>query len=396
MISSRALEFPESPIRKLNPIARKAEKGGAKLYKVNIGQPDIATPAEFIRGMQEADLDVLSYSPSNGIEEVRESLSSYYEDCGIDINPEELIITVGGSEAELFAFFVGLEQGQKILVPEPFYTNYRGFAKTSDTALSAIPTSPSEGFHLPSRESIEELIDDRTGAILLTNPSNPTGKVYSEQELSMVRDIAVENDLLFISDEVYREFVYDGRESISILQLEGTEKLGVMIDSISKRLSVCGARIGVIASRNERFMDSALRLSQARLSPPTMGQLGLVNFLNSSQYPDEIEKMVARYEKRRDTLLTALEDIPGVEFSWPHGAFYIMVKLPVRNAEDFVRWMITDFRHDGESVMMAPGAGFYNTEGKGESQVRISYVLNREDLRQVGNLIGMGLEEYSD
>ncbi|MFB6290882.1 MAG: pyridoxal phosphate-dependent aminotransferase [Candidatus Bipolaricaulia bacterium] len=393
-ISRRARGFPESPIRKLNPLADRAKAEGAKIYHVNIGQPDIATPKQFMDGIREANLDVLSYSPSRGIKRVLESLVDYYNDQGISINEEELMITTGGSEAGLFAFYTVLEPGSEVLIPEPFYTNYRGFARMVGVEVKPIPTKRENNFALPDKESIEDLINEKTGALLLTNPSNPTGRVYTERETEMVRNLALENDLFLISDEVYREFTYGTTRPVSALNLEGIEDRVVMIDSISKRLSSCGARIGTIASKNENVMKAALKLGQSRLSPPTMGQLGLVNFLTSSSYPSEIDEMIDRYEKRRDTLLEELNNVEGLSFSKPDGAFYIMVELPVENAESFVRWMLTDFRDEGETVMMAPGEGFYNTPGKGKDQVRLSYVLNREDLKRAVELLGRGLARY--
>lgn len=395
-ISSRASEFPESPIRKLNPLADKAKDEGVKVYHVNIGQPDISTPKDFMAGIEEADIEVLSYSPSKGIRKVLESLVGYYSDQGINISSEEIMVTTGGSEAGLFAFYTVLDQESEILIPEPFYTNYRGFAQMAGVDIKPIPTERVNNFALPDREEIENLITEETGALLLTNPSNPTGRVYSEEEINTVRDVVRENDLFLISDEVYREFAYGDTRPVSALNIEGIEDRAIMIDSISKRLSGCGARIGALTSRNEKVMGAALRLGQARLSPPTMGQLGLTRFLNSPSYPSEIEEMIERYEKRRDVFLRELDKIEGLSFGKPDGAFYLMVSLPVDEAETFVRWMLTDFRDEGETVMMAPGEGFYNTPGKGKDQVRLSYVLNRKDLERVAELIGKGLTRYKE
>ncbi|MBS3735680.1 MAG: pyridoxal phosphate-dependent aminotransferase [Candidatus Bipolaricaulota bacterium] len=395
-ISSRALNFPESPIRKLNPLADRAKDEGVKVYHVNIGQPDIATPEEFMRGIREANIDVLEYSPSKGIRKVLESLTGYYNDQRIELSSDELMVTTGGSEAGLFAFYTTLEQGEEILIPEPFYTNYRGFAQMTGVEIRPIPTERANNFALPEQTEIENLVTEKTGALLLTNPSNPTGRVYTDREISTARRVVMENDLFLISDEVYREFAYGDSRPVSALNLEGMEDRAIMIDSISKRLSGCGARIGTLASRNEKIMNTALRLGQSRLSPPTMGQLGLTNFLNSSSYPEEIEAMIDRYEKRRNTLLKHLEGVEGLDFGKPDGAFYLMVSLPVEDAEDFVRWMLTDFRDNGETVMMAPGEGFYNTPGKGRDQVRLSYVLNRKNLERVADLIGKGLAQYEE
>ncbi|MCF7890387.1 pyridoxal phosphate-dependent aminotransferase [Candidatus Bipolaricaulota bacterium] len=393
-ISARALSFPESPIRKLNPLADRAKDEGVKVYHVNIGQPDIATPDEFMNGIREADFDVLSYSPSKGIKKVLESLVGYYSDQGIKLGSGDLMITTGGSEAGLFAFYTALDQGAEILIPEPFYTNYRGFAQMAGVDIIPIPTERANNFALPDGEEIEDLITEETGALLLTNPSNPTGRIYSEKEINTVRNLVTKNDLFLISDEVYREFAYGDTRPVSALNLEGIEDRAIMIDSISKRLSGCGARIGTLASRNEEVMNATLKLGQSRLSPPTMGQLGLARFLNSPTYPSEIDRMIDRYEKRRDTLLEGLDRIDGLSFGKPDGAFYLMVSLPVEDAETFVRWMLTDFRDEGETAMMAPGEGFYNTPGKGKDQIRLSYVLNREDLERVTELMGKGLAQY--
>lgn len=393
-ISRRGAEFPASPIRKLNPLAEEAKKEGTKVYHVNIGQPDIPTPPEFMQGIKEAEVEVLSYSPSKGKEETLEALSKYYSDQGIDLTREELMVTTGGSEAGLFAFFVTLEAGEEVLIPEPFYTNYRGFAGMTDVKIVPIPTKQEEDFSLPGRKKIQSLITEETAAFLLTNPSNPTGRVYTEEELETVRSLVLENELFLISDEVYREFVYGEEKARSALNLDGIEDRTIMIDSISKRLSSCGARIGTLASRNEAIMNSALKLGQSRLSPPTMGQLGLINYLNSQGHPSAIEEMVKRYEKRRDVLLEELSAIEGIEYGEPQGAFYLMVSLPVEDAEDFVRWMLEEFRHEGETAMMAPGEGFYESPEGGKDEIRISYVLKAEELVRVAELLEKGLKQY--
>lgn len=393
-LPKRASKFPASPIRKLNPLAERAKRDGTHVYHVNIGQPDIRTPKEFMEGIQEAGIEVLSYSPSKGKRETLEALAGYYSDHGIDLEPEELMVTTGGSEAGVFAFYTTMEAGAEVLIPEPFYTNYRGFARMTGVSIKPIPTEESEDFSLPEKDEIEKLISEESGAILLTNPSNPTGRVYSEKELQMAGELAQKHDLFLITDEVYREFVYGPEEATSSLDLEGLEDRAVMIDSISKRLSGCGARIGTLASRNQEVMDSALKLGQARLSPPTMGQLGLTNYLNSPAYPSAIDKMIERYKKRRDVLVEKLSRIDGIDYGEPEGAFYLMVSLPVEDAEDFVRWMLNDFRDNGETVMMAPGEGFYQTPGKGIDQVRLSYVLNQEELDRVGELLKKGLARY--
>lgn len=393
-ISSRGSNFPESPIRKLNPLADRAKNQGTKVYHVNIGQPDISTPERFMRGIRESNVEVLSYSPSKGIKNVLESLVGYYGDQQIELEIDDLMVTTGGSEAGLFAFYVALEPGSEILIPEPFYTNYRGFARMTGVDIRPIPTKRENNFALPDKEIIADLISEDTGALLLTNPSNPTGRVYTGREIELVKNLVLEHDLFFISDEVYREFSYGDTRPASALNLKGIEDRTIMIDSISKRLSSCGARIGTLASRNEDVMKAALKLGQSRLSPPTMGQLGLTSFLDSPDYSSEIEEMIDRYEARRDVLLDELGKIEGLKFGRPDGAFYLMVELPVEDAESFVRWMLTDFRDEGETVMMAPGEGFYNTPGLGKDQVRLSYVLNKQDLARVADLIDKGLTRY--
>lgn len=394
IISTRGANFPASPIRKLNPLAEETKQQGTRIYHVNIGQPDIPTPPEFMEGITEAQLEVLSYSPSKGMEETLEALIDYYGDQGVDLSRQELMVTTGGSEAGLFAFFVALEAGEEVLIPEPFYTNYRGFAGMTDVKIIPIPTEQEDDFRLPERKEIQSLITEDTGAILLTNPSNPTGRVYTEEELETIRSLVMKNDLFLISDEVYREFVYRDEKAQSALNLDGIEDRAIVIDSISKRLSSCGARIGVLASRNEEIMNSALKLGQSRLSPPTMGQLGLINYLNSQAYPSAIEEMVERYEKRRDVLLEELSSIKGIEYGEPQGAFYLMVSLPVEDAEDFVRWMLKEYRHKGETVMMAPGEGFYESPEEGKDEVRLSYVLKVEELVRVAELLEKGLKQY--
>ncbi len=393
-ISSRAGLFPSSPIRKLNPLADKAKNEGVVVHHVNIGQPDIPTPTEFMKGIRETEIEVLSYSPSRGKQGALRKLQGYYEDHDINLNLEDLMITVGGSEAGIFAFYIALEPGDEILIPEPFYTNYRGFAKMTGVKITPIPTTKENNFALPEGNKIEKLVSKDTSAILLTNPSNPTGRVFSEKEMKLVKQIVQDNDLFLISDEVYREFVYTDKEAISALNLKGIEDQTIMIDSISKRLSGCGARIGTLASKNEKIMQSALKLGQSRLSPPTMGQIGLAAFLDSPKYPKAIKDMVKTYGERRNVLLEELSKINGVDFGKPEGAFYIMLSLPVENAEKFVKWMLRDFRQDGETVMMAPGQGFYDSSEKGKSEVRLSYVLKKNTLSRVANLIKKGLKEY--
>lgn len=395
-ISNTAGAVPPSPIRKLKPLADEAKRKGKKIYHVNIGQPDIHTPEAFMEGVKEADLDVLSYSPSRGIDHVLESLQEYYANHSIELEREELIITNGGSEACLFALMATLDEGDEVIIPEPFYTNYRGFSIMAGANVVPLTTRPEDNFRLPSREEIEDLVTSRTKAIMITNPSNPTGVVYNEEELRLLRDLVLDNDLFLIADEVYREFVYEGREVKSVLQLEGLEDNAVMTDSISKRFSACGARVGAIASRNEELMKNVLHMAQTRLSPPTFGQLGMASLLRSPDYDRAMREMIGKYERRRNTIMEGLNNIPDVVFGKPEGAFYIIVKLPIEDSEDFVRWMLTDFEEEGETVMMAPASGFYGTEGKGEDEVRLSYVLKEDDLDRCCQLIGKGLKKYKE
>ena len=393
-ISNTALSIPPSPIRKLKPLADEARNKGKEIYHINIGQPDIHTPEAFMEGVKNADVEVLSYSPSQGIDHVVEALKEYYKRHSINLETEELIITTGGSEAGIFALMATLDRGDEVIVPEPFYTNYRGFSKMVGGEIVPLTTRPEENFRLPEAEKIENLITPRTKAIMITNPSNPTGVVYKEDELEMLKDLVLENDLFLIADEVYREFVYGDVKTKSVLQLEGLEDNAIMTDSISKRFSACGARVGAIASRNKKLMKNVLHMAQTRLSPPTFGQLGMANMLRSRDYEQEMKDMIREYEKRRNTIMEGLNDIPGVVFGKPEGAFYIVVKLPVKDSEDFVKWMLTDFEENGETVMMAPASGFYGTEGKGSDEVRLSYVLREKDLSRCCQLIKRGLEEY--
>ena len=393
-LSARAGRVPPSPIRKLVPLADRAKHEGKKIYYLNIGQPDIPTPEEFLEGFRNAP-KILAYSPSQGLEGALEALIRYYHGFGIKLEPEELIVTVGGSEAVTFAMLTTMDPGDEILIPEPFYGPYNGYAEIANVKIVPLTTQAVEGFHLPPREEIEAKITSKTRAILITNPGNPTGVVYGREELELLGEIALKHDLFLISDEVYREFVYDGLEHTSILQLPGLEEHAILVDSISKRFSACGARIGTLASRNRKVMAAALKLAQTRLSPPTAGQLGLIHYLSSPAYPEKTLEMIEEFRRRRDLLYEELLKIPGVFCIKPQGAFYIMAQLPVADAEAFTRWLLTEFERDGETVMLAPGAGFYKTPGLGQSEARIAYVLNVEDLKRALWLLGEALAEYA-
>jgi len=379
----------------LKPLADQSVKAGRKIYNLNIGQPDIPTPKAFMAGLQSAP-EILAYSPSQGLDEALEALVIYYKDHGIELTKEELIITVGGSEAVIFALLAVTDPGDEILIPEPFYTNYNSYAQMSGISIIPIETHAEEGFRLPAKREIESKISHKTKAILICNPANPTGVVYTEEELEMLKEIALKNNLFLISDEVYREFVYDGLKHVSVLHLRGLEEHAILVDSISKRFSACGARIGAIASKNEAVMGSVLKFAQARLSPPTLGQLGLIQLLKSGTYRKEVAQMIAEFERRRDLVYEELQKMPGVVCCKPQGAFYIIAKLPVKDAEGFCRWLLTDFSLEGETVLLAPAADFYKSEGKGRDEVRIAYVLNLEALKKAMRILREGLKAYSE
>ncbi|MGC9529476.1 MAG: pyridoxal phosphate-dependent aminotransferase [Candidatus Bipolaricaulaceae bacterium] len=393
-VSQRSATAPTSPIRRLYPLAREAKRRGKRIYHLNIGQPDIPTPQAFLRGVREAKLDVLAYAPSQGLDGAVEALCGYYADWGIELTPDQLLVTIGGSEAITFALTVTCDPGDQVLVPEPFYPNYHGYAGLTNVEIAPITTSRQDGFHLPPRAEIARLIGPRTKAILFSNPGNPTGVVYGEQELAVLAELALRHNLFLIADEVYREFVYAGQH-VSVLTLAGMEQNAILVDSISKRLSACGARIGTFATRNREVMAAATKCAIARLSPPTFGQLGLAAFLADPAHHEVVAEMVAEYRRRRDVVCQALGEIPGLVFRRPEGAFYIMVGLPVPDAEDFVRWMLTDFPGQ-ETVMLAPGAGFYRTPGLGQQEARLAYILNGSDLRRALSILEQGLATYRD
>ncbi|HDC92155.1 MAG TPA: pyridoxal phosphate-dependent aminotransferase [Candidatus Acetothermia bacterium] len=393
-ISARAAQAPTSPIRRLVPLADEAKRRGKKVYHLNIGQPDIPTPEPFMRGIREAPVKVVAYSPFQGLREAREAMQSYYADWGLELELDEIIITQGGSEGVLFALNVTCDPGDQILVPEPFYPNYNGFSRLAEVEIIPITTYREEGFHLPPKEEIERLITPRTRAILFSNPGNPTGTVYTRAEIEMLVELALEHDLFLIADEVYREFVYEGRY-IPILSFPEVHDRTIMVDSISKRLSACGARIGALVSKSPEIMAGAKRCAMARLSPPTMEQYGLIAFMSHPHRRGIIEGMVEEYRRRRAVLCSELKKIPGVVFREPEGAFYVILGLPVGDAEDFVKFMLTDFPGE-ETVMLAPGEGFYKTPGLGRDEARIAYVLNCDDLVRACELLKEGLKLYQE
>lgn len=390
--SKRSLAMQASPIRKLVPYANAAKKRGTKVYHLNIGQPDIETPKVFMDAVRAADIDVLAYADSNGWEPLRESIAAYYQRIGLPYVTEDVIITNGGSEALQWALLIACDPGEEVLVPEPFYTNYRGFAAPYLVEISPITTYPENGFALPEKAMIESRITKKTRGILLSNPGNPAGVVYTAEEVRMVADIARENDLYIIADEVYREFCYDGKEATSFGTMTDVLDRIIIIDSVSKRFSACGARIGSLTSKNKEVMAAALKLGQARLCVPTLEMIGSKALYDLD--PDYFAPIRARYEERRNILVDALQKMDGVLCETPGGAFYAVAKLPVDNAEKFAIWLLTDFELDGKTVMLAPVENFYQTPGMGVNEARVAYVLNSDDLKEAMRVLKAALEAY--
>jgi aspartate aminotransferase len=377
-ISHKGLSMPESPIRKLVPFAEKAKKNGKKVFHLNIGQPDIQTPQVALDAISNFSKKVVEYSHSAGFESYRIGLSKYYQNIGIEVDHNDLMVTTGGSEALLFALSSCLDQGDEIIIPEPFYANYNGFSKSSGVIVKPITTKIENGFALPDIKEFEKLITSKTKAILICNPGNPTGYLYSKEELEILRDIVLKHDLFLFADEVYREFAYDGHVHYSVLSLEGLNDHAVVIDSTSKRYSMCGIRIGCIVSKNKEVISTALKFAQARLSPPTFGQVAAEAALQTPK--SYFDKVSSEYLSRRDLLVDSLNKIDGVICPKPKGAFYAIAQLPVDNADKFAQWLLEDFDFNGATIMVAPAEGFYSTPGEGLNQVRIAYVLNKESL----------------
>lgn len=390
--SERITTMQSSPIRKLAPIASSAKAKGIKIYHLNIGQPDIKTPKVFFEAVKNFNNEVLEYAVSPGLPELISSLQQYYTTYNMDFESDEILVTNGGSEALLFALMATCDPKDNILVPEPFYSNYNGFSQSINVNITPITTKAEEGFHLPSKEKIQSLITSKTKAILISNPGNPTGTVYTKKELYMISEIAKENDLWIISDEVYREFVYDGLEYTSFGNIKEVEDRVIIIDSVSKRYSACGARIGSIASKDKTLIAGILKLCQGRLCVSTLDQVGSVELYNTpSSYFTEVNN---EYKNRRDVLYNELIKVKGVICKKPAGAFYIVAKLPIENAEDFVIWMLTDFNKDGETVMACPAKDFYATPGLGRDEIRLAYVLKEDDLHKAAIILKEGLEKY--
>lgn len=392
-VSIKGQHMPESPIRKLVPYAEIAKKKGHKVYHLNIGQPDIKTPDIALQAVKNADISVLEYSHSAGFESYRTKLSAYYKNHGLPIDTQDIIITTGGSEALLFAMGSTMDNGDEIIIPEPFYANYNGFSTASGVTVVPVISGIETGFALPPIEAFEKLITPKTKAILICNPGNPTGYLYSQEEILKLAEIVKKHDLFLIADEVYREFIYDGEKHFSVMNVPGLEEHAIMIDSVSKRYSMCGARIGCIVSKNKEVMATAMKFAQARLSPPTYAQIASEAALDTPQ--SYFDAVITEYKERRDVLIAALQKIDGVTVATPKGAFYCIAKLPVDNADRFAQWLLESYDFKGETVMVAPAAGFYSTPNMGLNEVRIAYVLKKEDLIQAVAILKEALTVYN-
>lgn len=391
-LSDRAINIQASPIRKLMPFANATKKKGIHIYHLNIGQPDIETPKEMLDVYKNYDSKILAYGPSQGLEIYRNNLVNYYSKHDIGLVSDDIIVTTAGSEAIVFALLTACNAGDEVIVPEPFYTNYNGFATMTGVKIVPITTYAEESFKLPDDDKIKELISEKTKAIMLCNPGNPTGAVYPRSEMERIAKIAKDNDLFVISDEVYREFVYDGLSHTSILDIDGMEDLAIMVDSISKRYSACGARIGCLISRNKKFISSAIKFAQARLCPPTIDQLAANAAIDIEE--EYLKGIIQEYDERRNLVFEELQKIDDIICIKPKGAFYIIAKLPIEDAEDFAKWMLEKFTFENETVMFAPAQGFYATPGLGKNEIRLAYVLNKNDLKKAMEIFRIGLSEY--
>jgi aspartate aminotransferase len=393
-ISKKGNAMPESPIRKLVPYSEKAYKQGKTVYHLNIGQPDIKTPEVALQAITSNDLKVIAYSRSEGSETYRTKIANYYSKHDIHVKHDDIIVTTGGSEALLFAFGSIMDIDDEVIIPEPFYANYNGFSTASNVNIVPVISKIEDNFSLPPIEEFEKLITPKTKAILICNPGNPTGYLYSKEEIKKLAAIVKKHDLFLIADEVYREFAYDGIEHYSILQEEDINENTIIIDSVSKRYSMCGARIGCLVSKNKEVIKTALKFAQARLSPPTLAQIAAEAALDTPQsYFDEVKE---EYVKRRNVLIEGLQNIKGVKVAKPKGAFYCIVELPVKNSDHFAQWLLESFDVDKETIMVAPAAGFYSTPGVGLNQIRIAYVLNEESLLRAVHILKEALKVYKD
>ena len=391
-ISTRGIEMPASPIRKLAPLSDSAKARGLKVYHLNIGQPDVKTPEVAIEAIRNIDRKILEYSPSGGYRSYREKLVGYYSKYNINVASDDIIVTTGGSEAVLFAFMACLNPGDEIIVPEPSYANYMAFAISAGAVIKSVPSSIDKGFALPPVEEFEKLINERTRGILICNPNNPTGYLYSRSEMNKIRDLIKKYDLYLFSDEVYREFIYTGSPYVSALHLVGIENNVVLIDSVSKRYSECGIRIGTLITRNKELRETVMKFCQARLSPPLLGQIVAEASLDVQE--EYMRDTYDEYLERRNFLIDSLNKIPGVYSPIPMGAFYTIASLPIEDADDFCAWCLSDFEYEGKTIFMAPASGFYITPGLGKNEVRIAYVLNKEDLAIAMTVLEKALEAY--
>lgn len=392
-ISNKGAAMPQSPIRKLVPYAENAKKRGVNVFHLNIGQPDIKTPKIALDAVKNNNLEVVAYSRSEGSEEYRTKIASYYKKNNIHVSAEEILVTTGGSEALLFTFGSIMDGDDEVIIPEPFYANYNGFSTASGVKVVPVISKIDDNFALPAIEEFEKLITPKTKAILICNPGNPTGYLYSKEEIKKLASIVKKHDLFLIADEVYREFAYDGNQHYSVMQEEGISQNTIMIDSVSKRYSMCGARIGCIVSKNKDVIQTALKFAQARLSPPTYAQIASEAALDTPQsYFDDV---ITEYVERRNTLVKELEKIDGVKVAKPKGAFYCIAELPVANADTFAQWLLEDFNLNNKTIMVAPAAGFYSTPGLGLNQVRIAYVLKKEDLITSVSILKEALKQYN-
>jgi len=392
-ISKKGLKMPESPIRKLVPYAEDAKKRGTKVFHLNIGQPDIKTPQVALDAVKNNTIKTLAYARSEGSEKYRNKLVKYYKKHSIEVNSDNIVVTTGGSEALLFTIGSITDPGDEIIIPEPFYANYNGFSTASGVTVVPVISKIEDNFALPKIEDFEKLITKKTKAILICNPGNPTGYLYSEEEIQKLKEIVLKHDLFLIADEVYREFTYDGLKHRSVMSLDGLEQNSIIIDSVSKRYSMCGARIGCIVSKNNAFIKTAIKFAQARLSPPTYALIASEAALDTPQkYFDDVKE---EYVERRNTLITELNKIEGVKVANPKGAFYCVAELPVKDTDHFAQWILEEFNYNNETVMVAPASGFYSTTGEGKKQVRIAYVLNKKDLVKSVGILAQALKKYN-
>ncbi len=392
-ISKKGLLMPESPIRKLVPFAEDAKKRGTKVFHLNIGQPDIKTPQIALDAVKNNDIQTLAYARSEGSEEYRNKLVTYYKKHRVNVTSDNIVVTTGGSEALLFTIGSITDPGDEIIIPEPFYANYNGFSTASGVKVVPIISKIEDNFALPKIEEFEKLITKNTKAILICNPGNPTGYLYSKEEIQKLKEIVLKHDLYLIADEVYREFTYDGLQHTSVMALDGLEQNAIIIDSVSKRYSMCGARIGCIVSKNNEFITTAIKFAQARLSPPTYALIASEAALDTPQkYFDDVKE---EYVERRNTLITELQKIDGVKVATPKGAFYCVAELPIKDSNHFSKWLLEEFSYHNETVMVAPASGFYSTPGEGENQIRMAYVLNKKDLIKSVKILGEALKQYN-